>query len=62
MKYEEIKQDLFKTEKKYALGHCVAQDGGLGAGIATQLKEAGFQFLHLPHATANCGMIYGFKS
>ena len=36
MKYEEIKQDLFKTEKKYALGHCVAQDGGLGAGIATQ--------------------------
>ena len=36
MKYEEIKQDLFKTEKKYALWHCVAQDGGLGAGIATQ--------------------------
>ena len=36
MKYEEIKQDLFKTEKKYSLGHCVAQDGGLGAGIATQ--------------------------
>lgn len=32
------------------------------AGIAAQLKEAGFQFLHLPHATANCGMIYGFKS
>ena len=31
-------------------------------GIANQLKEAGFQFLHLPHATANCGMIYGFKS
>ena len=36
MKYEEIKQDLFKTDKKYALGHCVAQDGGLGAGIAVQ--------------------------
>lgn len=29
--------------------------------IASQLKQAGFQFLHLPHATANCGMIYGFK-
>lgn len=31
-------------------------------GIASQLMEAGFQFLHLPHATANCGMIYGFRS
>ncbi len=32
------------------------------AGIASQLKEVGFQFLHLPHTSANCGMIYGFRS
>lgn len=34
MKYEEVKKDLFSVDKKYALGHCVAQDGGMGAGIA----------------------------
>lgn len=35
MKYEERLKDLFSVNKKYALGHCVAQDGGMGAGIAT---------------------------
>jgi FkbM family methyltransferase len=30
--------------------------------IVAVLKEHGFQMLLLPHATANCGMIYGFKA
>jgi FkbM family methyltransferase len=29
--------------------------------IVAILKKHGFQFLQLPHETANCGMIYGFK-
>lgn len=32
------------------------------APIAEVLKQHNFQMLHLPHATANCGMIYGFRS
>lgn len=34
MIYNEVYQDLFTVDKKYALGHCVAQDGIMGAGIA----------------------------
>ena len=34
MDYQEVTKDLFTVQKKYALGHCVAQDGGMGAGIA----------------------------
>ncbi len=30
--------------------------------IVEVLNEKGFQMLLLPHATANCGMIYGFKA
>ncbi len=30
--------------------------------IVEVLKKHNFQMLHLPHATANCGMIYGFRS
>ncbi len=29
--------------------------------IVKVLRQHGFQLLQLPHATANCGMIYGFK-
>ena len=39
MKYTEVKMDLFKAEKKYMLGHCIAQDAGMGAGIATQFRK-----------------------
>lgn len=39
MKYEEKTMDLFSTDKKYALGHCVAQDGGMGAGIAVEFVK-----------------------
>ncbi len=30
--------------------------------ISGLLKDHGFQMLHLPHPTANCGMIYGFRN
>ena len=31
---KEIKGDLFKNDKKYALAHCISQDCKMGAGIA----------------------------
>lgn len=35
----EIKKDLFKVDKKYALAHCISSDCALGAGIARQFNK-----------------------
>jgi len=35
----EIKRDLFSSEEKYALAHCVAKDFKMGAGIAVAFSK-----------------------
>lgn len=35
----EQKNDLFKVDSSYALGHCVGADFIMGAGIATEFKK-----------------------
>lgn len=39
MTLNEIKLDLFKVDKSYALAHCVGNDFIMGAGIATEFKK-----------------------
>lgn len=34
MNYQEVKQDLFQVDDRYAFAHCISKDCKMGAGIA----------------------------
>ncbi len=36
--FREFNKDLFTSDEKYALAHCVAEDFYMGAGIALEFK------------------------
>lgn len=44
---KEINGDLFSASDEYALGHCVAADLRMGAGIAVKFRYFKFVFLYL---------------
>lgn len=39
MKFEEIRKDVFELAKTHTLAHCIASDGGMGAGIAVPMRK-----------------------